>query len=135
MIVRCIANTGADLPAVNIDPRSGYNRTTEFPLTIGREYSVFGMTAFLGSVWYYIIDDDDHEWPIWKPSALFDVVNGSLPSDWTVGYRRYDVDNQFPVISFPEWAHDPTFYERLLDGDPEAARVFAARRREIEAGS
>lgn len=132
MIVRCIANSGSALPEANIDPRRGYDESTEFPLTIDRAYTVFALTVFLGSAWYYVLDDDGNDWPTWAPSALFDVLDGAIPSSWIVGYSRASVENQFPLISFPEWATDATFYERLVDGDPRAVEIFASRRQEIE---
>lgn len=132
MIVRCVANSGMDLPTVNLDPRSGYDRSTEFPLTLGREYPVFGLTVFLGTAWYYILDDDGNSWPIWFPSALFDVVDGTLPASWIVGHFRLGGEEQYTILSFPEWATDYNFYERLLDRDPDTERVFDLRRKEIE---
>ncbi|MEZ0579131.1 hypothetical protein [Nocardioides sp. MH1] len=133
MIVRCIANTGASLPAANIDTRRGYDRATEFPLTIGDSYAVFAFTIFLGTGWYYVIDDDRLDWPTWMPASLFDVVDGSIPAGWKLGYVRLSADDQRPIVSFPEWADDPAFYERLVDQDPVAVQVFDRRRREIEA--
>jgi len=53
MIVRCIANSGSALPAANLDPRRGYDRSMEFPLTVGEDYTVFALTVFLGTAWYY----------------------------------------------------------------------------------
>jgi hypothetical protein len=131
MIVRCIANSGADLPVANIVPSRGYDRSTEFPLTIGRDYSVFALTVFLGTAWYYVLDDDGNPWPTWSPAALFDVVDGHIPHGWSCGYIRNSADDQYPVISFPEWAEDHTFYERLVDGDEAAIRVFNERRHEV----
>lgn len=135
MIVRCGANTGAALPAANLDPRRGYDTSTEFPLTIGRDYHVFALTVFLGAAWYYVLDDDGHAWPTWSPAALFDVADGAIPIGWALGYFRLSPDEQYPLISFPEWAADHTFYERLVDGEQEAVRVFAARRAEIDPSS
>jgi len=132
MIVRCIANLGSELPEANIDPRRGYDVSTEFPLTIGREYAVFALTIFLGTAWYYVLNDDGHRWPTWAPSALFDVINGSVRQSWLVGYFRATKEDQYPLISFPEWAAEVTFYERLVDGDAATVETFARRRQEIE---
>jgi len=38
---------------------------------------------------------------------------------------------EYPLISFPEWASDHFFYERLVDGDPETMRIYANRVAEI----
>lgn len=132
MIIRSISNTGETLPATSRDSARGINSDTEFPVTIGRSYSVFAMTVFLGVAWYYVLDDDGHDWPTWIPASLFDLVDGTLPGSWLVGYFRFGVENQYPILSFPEWAHDHGFYERLVDGEPEAVRVFKERRQEIE---
>lgn len=90
------------------------------------------MTVFLGIAWYYVLDDDGHDWPTWIPAPLFDVDDGSLPRSWRVGYHRFDGEDQFPILSFPEWATDHRFYERLVDGDTDAVRIFNERRREID---
>ena len=132
MIVRCTANSGAALPEANLDPRRGYDRTTEFPLTLGRDYTFFAITVFLGTAWYYVLDDDWLDWPTWSPSALFDVVDGAIPASWIIGYFRASAENQYPIISFPEWAQDHQFYERLVDRDPVATATFARRRVETE---
>lgn len=132
MIVRCIANTGATLPAVNIDPRRGYDRSTEFPLTVHVDYVVFAVTVFLGTAWYYVLDDDGLDWPTWMPASLFEIADGSLPHAWKFGYVRYSQEDQKAILSFPEWADDPSFYERLVDRDPVAVEIFARRRLEAE---
>ena len=134
MLVRCISKKGATLPAFAYDGRQGVTSDTEFPVTPSRTYFVFGVTLLLGIAWYYVVDDDGHDWPTWMPAPLFDVVDGTIPGSWIVGYFRFSRDNQYPMLSFPEWANDHSFYERLVDGDPEAVRVFSERRAEVEAG-
>jgi len=132
MIVRCVANTGEALPVMSRDSGRGFDADTEFPVSIGGSYAVFAMTVFLGIAWYYILDDDGNPWPTWAPSTLFEVNDGSLPPSWQVGYFRFSREDQYPILSFPEWARDHQFYERLVAGDNEAVRTFAQRRREVE---
>jgi hypothetical protein len=131
MIVRCIANTGDVLPPASRDPSRGFDVGTEFPVTVGRSYEVFAMTNVVGIAWFYVMDDHGEPWPTWMPSPLFEVVDGRLPSSWQVGYFRFSRDDQYPILSFPEWARDHSFYERLVDGEEEAVRVFDSRRREV----
>lgn len=50
-----------------------------------------------------------------------------------VGYFHFGRDNQYPILSFPGWATDHRFYERLVDGDADAVRIFNERRQEVEA--
>jgi hypothetical protein len=132
MIVRATARTGDALPVLSRDVAVGIDGTTEFPVTTGRTYVVFALTIYLGVAWYYVFDDDGHPWPTWVPAPLFEVVDGGIPPSWMVGYFNFGRDDQYPILSFPEWAQDHTYYERLVDGDEAAARVFDVRRREIE---
>ncbi len=132
MMVRCIANTGEVIPPMSRDPGRGVDATTVFPFSIGCSYAVFAMTNFLGIAWYYILDDDGNRWPTWAPSPLFNVDDGRLPASWQIGYFRFSDEDQYPILSFPEWATDHRFYERLVDGETEAVRVFEDRRREVE---
>ncbi|HEX9643642.1 MAG TPA: hypothetical protein VGC11_06565 [Acidimicrobiia bacterium] len=104
-----------------------------FPLTIGRIYVVYGITTFRGHVRYYVLDDDQLPYPVWRLAPLFDLLDGRLPSSWRFGYFRLDsADVGVPIITFPEWANDHYFYERLVDGDPDAVATFAWRRTEAE---
>jgi len=132
VIVRSIANSGDVLPPTSRDRTVGIDENTEFPVTIGRSYPVFAMTIYLGVAWYYILNDDGHEWPTWAPAPLFELLDGSLPASWRLGYFHFSQERQFPILSFPEWANDHTFYERLVDGDATAVRTFSERRLEIE---
>lgn len=132
MIACCVTNQGDALPASSFDSRRGFTAETEFAVTPGRDYPVFCITVFLGTTWYYVLNDDGQDYPVWAPAALFDIVDGNIPNSWMVGYFRFP-ERQYPLISFPEWATDPGFYERLVDDQPEAVRIFAMRRAEVEA--
>lgn len=132
MIVRCRSNIGADLPATCLDPRAGVGKDTIFPLTPGRLYIVYAFTVYLSHIWYYIINDDNLSWPVWAPAPLFDVADGRIPSGWKYGYFRFDSGDQYPLVSFPEWADDYAFYERLVEGGAAEREVFERWRRELE---
>jgi hypothetical protein len=135
MIVRCRTTTAGGLPAYAYDSERGITPDTEYPVTPGRDYPVVGITIMQGQAWYYIHDDDDLAWPIWTPASVFEVVDGHMPASWIVGYFRFAPDRQYPLISFPEWASDHYFYERLVDGEPDALRTYALRRAEVEEAS
>jgi hypothetical protein len=132
VIVRCLTRDGSALPTYAQDARSGITAETEFPITPGREYVVFAVTVFLGMAWFYVLDDDGHPWPMWIPAPLTEVTDGAIPPNWRIGYVQFSRDKQHFVLSFPEWASDYAFYERLVDGDETARRVFSVRRAEIE---
>lgn len=131
MIIRCLTATADSLPGNSYDSNQGVNPDTVFPVTPGRAYPVYAITIFLGIAWYYVPDDDGLDWPTWVPASLFEVIDGHMPASWTVGHFRFASD-QYPLISFPEWASDHRFYERLVDGDPDAVRTYALRRAEVD---
>ncbi len=134
MRVRCITNSGQQIPESSLYPIWNITRDSKFPLTIGREYVVHAVSTNRGQCWYYVFDDHDLPYPVWKLAVLFDVSDPRLPPDWEIGYiRPRPSDQGFAVISFPEWAHDRFFYERLVDRDLEAVSVFARRRQSSEA--
>jgi hypothetical protein len=133
MRVTCIASTATDLPPSCWDADIGITPEVTFPLTIGATYVVYAITVFRGHCWYYVFDDNRLAYPVWKLAALFEVSEPSIPPDWIVGYVRQDHDDEgFPLISFPEWALDHYFYERLVEGDSSASKTFQARRTSAE---
>ena len=132
MKVRCISNTGKALPSHVYDPGVNLTEATEFPITRGRVYFVYGVTVYRYIAWYYVFDDYRLRWPTWMPAPLFDIVDGTIPRSWIMGYFRFSREEQHPLLSFPEWAKDHFFYERLVDDDEEAVRIFALRRAEVE---
>lgn len=133
MIVECRGNTGAVLPEAWRNDLTGMSADAAFPLTVGTTYVVYAFTVFDGCTWFYVLDDDERAHPIWYPAALFDIRDPTIPRDWVFGYVRPSTgEEEFPIVSFPEWAHDERFYEALVDGRPDAARVFAERRGSAE---
>ncbi len=133
MRVRCTASTGDRLPASCIDPALGLARSTAFPLTVGQLYTVFAVTTFKCLTWYYVLDDNHLPYPVWKIAELFEVDDPAIPDSWVVGYLRPNASEVgFPVLSFPEWALDHGYYERLVDGEAHARLQFEKRRAEAE---
>jgi hypothetical protein len=115
---------------------TGMTADAEFPVTIGDRYVVYAFTVFDGYTWFYVLDDDDRPHPIWYPAALFDVADPTIPDDWVFGYVRPSTgEDEFPIVSFPEWALDERYYESLVDGEPGAAGIFTRRRVSAERSS
>jgi hypothetical protein len=52
-----------------------------------------------------------------------------------LGYHRSSLETQYPIVSFPERAADHRFYERLVEGEPDAVRVFSHRRTAVDGGT
>lgn len=129
MIVRCITRE-ADFDGIpDRDPRFEEPR----PLTVGRQYTVYAIALTREGLWFYVLDDDELRWPIRQPASLFELESGRFPAGWVLGRHRNANNNElYTTISFPEWATEPFYYERLLDDDPEATEVFRSRRIEAE---
>jgi hypothetical protein len=112
----------------------GISYDTEFPLTIGETYVVYAITMFQGHCWYYVLDDNRLPYPVWELAPLFEIADPYIPRDWIYGYvRTSEQDEGVPIVSFPEWVLNQSYYERLVDGDPEARSIFEARRASAEA--
>ncbi|MBK8268701.1 MAG: hypothetical protein IPK83_10535 [Planctomycetes bacterium] len=96
-----------------------------FSIEIGREYVVYGITHYLGHLWYYICDEDYTYFPIWNPSPLFRIIDDRLSIYWRIGISTIGNDNRMmPIISFSEWVNSNAYYDQLTDGDKDAIAVF-----------
>jgi hypothetical protein len=128
MRVRCISRSPKDLPKdIRLERIWGTDtKDRYFPLRIGKEYVVYGVTIWLGHVWYYICDEDFVYYPIWNPSSLFEISDSSLPQFWRIGVRNVpSLDDKVDfILSFPEWVDDRYFYSKLVDGNDEELRIF-----------
>jgi hypothetical protein len=138
--VKCISKSARDLPA-GIDPRRIWGNFKDaadrnFPLVVGKEYVVHGVTITLGHAWYYICDEDFVYYPIWNPASLFEITDSSIPNFWRAGFRkpRYGEEERF-LLSFPEWVEDEFFYDKLTEGSAEEFRIFNRYRGLLEGGS
>ena len=131
MRVQAISNSGEFLPASMIDSRWGLSKESSFPLSIGKEYVVYAITAVKDAFWYYLLDDHDLPYPVWYPSPLFQVADGSLPAHWTANYVTHPYSPErigTSLITFKEWASDPAYYENLVEGEAGARAAFEKER-------
>jgi len=131
MKVKCIANNGTHLRRCNISSDTGYTIDSKFLLTVGKEYTVYGITIEMGSLWYYVTEDifndniNNVRFPIWRPSELFEVIDNRISKTWVVGCLDFGIEGLVPILTFPEWANNHwDYYDRLADGEEEAFEVF-----------
>ncbi len=127
MKLKCIKKHEKDLPKDALEPRTGFNAESSFPLTIDKEYVVYGLTVRNNYIWYYICDDDYDflEYPVWKPSPLFKVISTKISRTWV--FNVYIGENKlstYPILGFPEWVNDPNYYNLLTDGNSKAVEIF-----------
>ncbi len=120
MRIRCIANTGESLPSNYIDPARGYKKETEFPLTVGKEYTVYALKQLQGTVWYYICDDNSTYYPIQTPAPLFEMVDNRMSQYWR--FKVYN--NGLLKIAFQQWFSAPYFYDKLTNQKAEEVLIF-----------
>lgn len=120
MRIRCIANTGAYLPESYIAPAKGYKKETEFPLTVGKDYTVYALKEWQGSVWYYICDDNYMYYPMQNPAPLFEVIDNRMSKYWR--FKLYP--NGLLKIAFDPWLSDTYFYDKLTNQEEEEVLIF-----------
>jgi len=120
MKIRCIANTGEALPEKYIDPPRGYTKKIKLALTIGKEYVVYAIREWQGSIWYYICDDIFSYYPMENPAPMFEVVDSRVSKYW-----RFELSpNGLLMIAFEQWFTDTYFYDKLTDQEEAEVEIF-----------
>ena len=139
MKVRCIYNTGKALRPYEDKPladnqfgKFGASYHTVFGVAIDKEYIVMGMIFGEGEL-DYLLDDDGYIFAY--PYLLFEVIDNKLPSSWFFKALK-DTDNHFPyqmaIWGYYELVFDETHYEKLVDRQEDACRVYFRRKIELE---
>lgn len=132
MILQCISNKPEDvgLAGKYIGKGSG-NNSSGYPLTIGREYAVYGIAKVNHAVLYLILDDElntdyrtnSYE-PVWYSKTLFNVLDERVDANWTT-MKGTVWTNSGETASFPEFINEGiVFYEKLLEGNPEREKTL-----------
>lgn len=130
MKVRCIANTGKDLPENYLEMKwQTLTRETEFnDLTVGKEYVVYAMEIKDdGQIRYAIVSDVHILMPLFYAAPLFEVVDGR-PSE----YWRFALNPDEHIVgtfAFEEWVSDPDFYWNLVEGERKEVSIFRKMKR------
>lgn len=132
MRVKCIANTGKDLPAKTA--QALHDEGTAFELDIGAIYTVYGIEIWRG-VLNYLTLIPRLDIPTWNPAELFEITDSILPPKWYFKFYGYDnerMDMLSCVWGYKELALDPAHYFGLVEMEPEALYLFRKRREEID---
>lgn len=135
MRVRCKANKPEASRGTDrfLGKGTGSNRST-YPLTIGKDYIVYGIARIGNHSIYLLLDDDqggdryplDEEnlEPVWYDAELFEVIDAAIDPTWgkmkgTMWTRRGE------TTSFPEFVKEGRgFYEDLIEGRSSALKIF-----------
>lgn len=128
MKVRCIANNLRSLDNPHIKERLSssikLDGTIE-DIRIGNLYSVYAMSHRKdGGIWIYLNTVPESDYPYPYPMEMFEIVDGSIPSGWAIGFGNDLSGTTFKCISFSEWVNDSQFYEKLVEGDEIAVDLY-----------
>jgi hypothetical protein len=118
MRIRCLYNDIQAIPDAEL--RASAARRIHLQgeidgLIPGKEYVVQAISRRGSETLYYIELWDNDTYPSPWPAAFFDISHGSIPTTWVSAQQ-----NDTTITTFPYWALDPMFFERLIDGDGEA---------------
>lgn len=124
MLVKCIRNSPGQLEKDR--EKQAYARNIhqdEVWLEVGKEYNVYGVAFRDGEdiPWFLVCEDDD-EYPKPHLSAFFEIIDGDIPSGWAFTSIS---GNAGDVALLPKrWAEDPCFLEKLDDEEDDALAYF-----------
>lgn len=114
MRVKCLFNSLQSLPDSGARDRLAHRIHRTGPidgLDVGREYFVQAFYFSTREALVYLERFADDDYPVPWPIEFFHVLDSTMPSHWIT--REYG--DGF-LTSFPLWAGDRGFYERLIDG-------------------
>ncbi|OLU16394.1 hypothetical protein BVH01_07295 [Pseudomonas sp. PA1(2017)] len=100
----------------------------DFGLVLGREYTVYGIVFWDNAPLVYVFLDEDDEYPKPVPMDFFELVDCALSKCWALSYLPQGGGRSASSLVFKEWADDPAFYEKLIDGDEATVGVFSKYR-------
>ncbi len=141
MHIKCISNKPQDARTTEkyLGKGSGSNLSI-YPLTIGKQYTVYAISRINKSEMYLILDDDQPEdvkegyEPVWYDVNLFEVVDRTIDSTWETMRGTMWTRWRGETKSFPEFVRNGRqFYAAVLDDDPSALRVFSKYIKKYEA--
>lgn len=130
MKVRCRSHHGVDVPLESRDAQAGFGDDKVYGLKVDVTYCVMGISNFLGRIPWYYVYEFDNRLPTWCPGALFDIVEGGIPSSWEFGYHRFSSTEHYGLVTFREWARNPDLYADAAERI-DALEVFDLRHAEV----
>ena len=88
---------------------SGYN------ITIGREYTVYGILMYNDTIRYLIFNDDNI--PCFFHSDLFSVLDNDIMWDWKI--QRYSInDKNCLLLAYPQLTESYSNLIGIITGNP-----------------
>lgn len=90
-----------------------------FPVEIGREYTVYGLSILGGSVWVDIVEYQRDDFCVLVPLCLFGILDDRLSKYW-----HLRILENGEIYLLPEVFYTPYFQDDLTEGVPEAVDGF-----------
>lgn len=131
MRVLCIANSVIDLDDEIVRTRlnrSIHRETADMDLDVGKYYNVVAIEERDGGLWLFLHTVESNDYPYPYPAEKFEFIDTSIPSGWSIKLEKCESGLIIKRISFPEWADDDYFYEKLVDGDSEVIAIYQKNR-------
>lgn len=134
MLVKCISNDLREVkPSSELrqELKSWFGTDTHsLDLKVGAVYVVYAVEVFRGWARYFVADEvfSSTLYLMGYFSSFFKVVDSRVSQCWVIQCRELDTARSKVIFSFEEWAMDPMFYERLLDGADREQRTFRRRK-------
>lgn len=140
MRLRCLKNHGAQL-----GPCSGgyfFTNRTRWSLEIGQLYEAFGLGLWSNAL--LVLVTNNHGRARWFPLALFEVIDGSLPTGWEVAVYDLQGAMGFPPqegwggghwvarFGYEELVTSDEHNDALMENDAAAVEVFERERRRLD---
>jgi hypothetical protein len=131
--VECVSSITIGSNPTKVPIRESYDDI----LRVGEIYTVYAQSIWAGVVGY-LIDVPFHGKtnPEWVRAELFDVLDNSLPQG--IFFQYYGLDDKRGVQAlwgYRELIFDPYHYDKLIDADDDAIKVFVIHKREIDNNS
>ncbi len=128
MRVKCISNSGNTLSEKYII--NGELPTAEYPLSVGNEYTVYGISQWKNVI-YYLTINKYNTLPSWYPADLFEITDNLLPIEWY--YNCFKNSETLSAIwGYSELALIEKHYEDLIERNDNAIKIFLKRKSEID---
>ncbi|MFZ2643177.1 MAG: hypothetical protein WA117_19450 [Verrucomicrobiia bacterium] len=127
MRIVCIKNTLAAIAESEVRERLRRSIHMDGPITdleIGREYAVQAVEERDGGLWFYLHTVSVNDYPYPYPAEMFELRDNTVPAGWVVSMEVQRGSVGLKRITFPAWATDDVFYERLVDGDVETVSAY-----------
>ncbi len=132
MLVKCINNevSALSVPDAVRNELRNWLPGGKASLTIDAVYIVYAVAIRKEWPWFFVADEEFSGYPISYSSAFFQVVDDRLSRHWRYRYspiRLHGIGSRSDAVLLAnsEWARDPMFYERLVDGDNLAVSKFS----------